>query len=310
MGNSFMNLDFFTSIAFSTIRVSTPIIYAALGGLISMKAGMTNLALEGTMLTSALIGVIVSAYTQSAFLGFIGAIIGGVFISLVISYMALKLDADLVLTCIAANLMASGGTVFLMFLVCNDKGTTIDLKSLTLPSIHIPIIKDIPILGPIISGHNIMTYFAFICVIIVYYLVYKTPIGLRIRAVGENPKASESVGVDVQRIKIIALVLSGVFAAFGGAYMSMGYISWFARDMIAGRGFIGISAMNLGNATPVGSLIASLIFGAADAIANVLQSLKIPVEFVQMIPYVSTLIGLVIFSIINERKSTQRRATK
>ena len=133
-----------------------------------------------------------------------------------------------------------------------------------------------------------MTYLSLICVLLVYILVYKTAIGLRIRAVGENPNAAESVGINVIKIKFIALMISGVLAALGGAYMSMGYVSWFSRDMVAGRGFIGLAAQNLGGAEPIPTLLAALAFGIADAMSNILQSLRVPAEFVQVIPYVTT----------------------
>lgn len=301
-----MDMAIIANFAFSIIRVSTPIIYASMGALISRKAGLTNMAIEGIMLVSALTGVIVSAFSQSVGMGFIAGVVGGSLIAFFIAYISLRLKADMVLTCISANLMASGLTIVAMFLASGDKGTSSKLRSLVLPNIKIPILDGIPFIGKILSNHNIMTYFAFICVFAVYFLIYKTPLGLRIRASGENPHASESVGINVEKIQIISFVISGVFAAFGGIYMSMGYVSWFARDMVAGRGFIGLSAMNLGNATPIGSLIASLIFGSADVASYSLQALKVPAEFVQMTPYVSTIIGLVVFSIIREKKTKKK----
>lgn len=297
-----MNMELIAGYIFSIIRVSTPIIFAAMGALISRKAGLTNMALEGIMLISALTGVIISIFTHSLFLGCMGAVVSGILFSFFIAYISLKLKADMTLACIAANLMASGLTIVVMFIATNDKGTTSNFKSLVVPSIRIPIIDSIPFFGTILSNHNAMTYFAFLCVFAVYFMIYKTPLGLRIRSVGENPDASESVGIDVEKVQILSFVISGIFGAFGGIYMSMGYVSWFARDMIAGRGFIGLSAMNLGNGTPIGSLLASLLFGSAEVASYSLQSLKIPAEFVQMVPYVATIIGLVVFSIIRERK--------
>lgn len=301
-----MDMAYVTSIIYSIIRVATPIIFAAMAALISRKAGMTNMAIEGIMLISALTGVIISAFTQSVALGFVGAVIIGMLFALFIAYISLKLKADMTLTCIAANLMASGLTIVIMFLASGDKGTSSKLKSLVMPSVKIPILDSIPFFGAILSNHNIMTYFAFLCVFLVYFLVFRMPFGLRMRSVGENPNASESVGVNVERTKIISFVISGLFAAFGGIYMSMGYVSWFARDMVAGRGFIGLSAMNLGNGSPVGSLLAALLFGSADVASYSLQSLRVPAEFIQMIPYVATIIGLVVFSIIRERKTKKR----
>lgn len=296
-----MDMNMLTSIAYSVIRVSTPIIFAAMAALISRKAGLTNMAVEGIMLISAIVGVVVSAFTQNLVLGFVFALIAGVLFSFFLAYLSLKLKADMVLTCIAANLLASGLSVVIMFLASGDKGTSSKLQSLVMPQIRLPIIESIPFIGAVFSNHNIMTYLAFLSVFAVHFFVYKTPTGLRIRSVGENPNASESVGINVEQVQIMSFVISGFIGSLGGIYMSMGYVSWFARDMVAGRGFIGLSAMNLGNASPLGSLIASLIFGSADVASNSLQALKIPAEFVQMIPYLSTIVGLVVFSIIREK---------
>lgn len=294
--DSILNLNFIASFLFSVIRVSTPIIYASLGALIAQRSGVINLAIEGVMLVSALAGVLGSYFTNSIWVGLLCGILAGILMSLLLGYTVIIMKSNLILTCVALNLMASGGTVFLMYLITQDKGTTTSLASGRMPNINIPILKDIPFIGDIFSGHSLMTYLALISVVVVSYFLWKTPLGLRIRAVGENDKAAESVGINSQAIKLIALALSGAFAGLGGVYMSMGYLSWFAKEMVSGRGFIGLSAMNLGNATPSGSFFASLVFGFSDAVSNVLQSIKIPVEFIQMIPYVATIIGLVYYS--------------
>lgn len=296
-----------TSFLFSIIRVSTPITFAALASLMTKKAGITNIAVEGIMLIAALTGVLVSASTTSAALGLLGAIISGIVISLILGFFAIKWDTDMYLAGIATNIMATGGTVFVLFMASGDKGVSTSLASKSLPNIELPLIGDLPVIGEILSGHNILTYVSFIAVILVYVLLYKTATGLRIRSVGENPKSAESVGVSVDKIKMISLVLSGILSAIGGSYLSMGYVSWFARGMTAGRGYIGMSAMNLGNATPIGTFLGSLLFGFAEALSMAMQSLKIPVEFVQMMPYLITILGLIFFSIIRDRKEKNNK---
>ena len=281
---------------FSILRLSTPIIFAGLAALITDRAGVMNIGLEGIMLSSALLGVIGSAFTQSALIGLICAIATGVLMGSIMAYFSLKLKTDIILTGIAINLLSSGGTVFLLYSVAKDKGMSTSLASLTMPVVQIPIIQSIPILGPMISGHNVLTYLAFILVGVVWLLLYKTSLGLKIRVVGENPDAAESVGINVKKIQYTALAISGALAAMGGAYMSMGYMDKFARDMTAGRGFIALAAEALGRGTPVGTLAASLVFGAADALGSNLQVLDIPVQFIQMMPYLFTIIGLVIYS--------------
>lgn len=292
-----LGIVFSTTFGYAVLRITTPILFAALAALISDRAGVINISLEGTMLTSALTGVIVSAFTQSAFLGLLGAVIAGILVSLILAYFSLDLKTDIILTGIALNLLASGGTVFLLFLVAHDKGISISLKSKVIPQIVLPLIEKIPVLGPIVSGHNILTYAALLFVLVVYIFLYKTPLGLKIRAVGENPNAADSVGISVKKTQYTALIISGLLAGLAGAYMSMGYVSWFSRDMTAGRGFIALAAEAMGRGTPLGTLLASLLFGLADALSNSLQALRVPAEFVQMIPYAATIIGLVVYSI-------------
>ena len=173
-----------------------------------------------------------------------------------------------------------------------------------MPVIQLPFIKSIPVLGDILSGHNLLTYLAFLFTVLVWILLYRTPLGLRIRVVGENISAAESVGIPVKKVQFIALAISGVLASMGGAYMSMGYMDKFARDMTAGRGFIALAAEALGRATPLGTLIASLFFGMVDALSSNLQILNVPVQFVQMLPYVCTIVGLVIYSAIKGRNKS------
>lgn len=293
----FFDIIFSVEFGYAILRVTTPILFAAMGALISDKAGVINIALEGIMLIAALTGVIFSAMTQSAFLGLFAAVLIGALVGMLLAYFALNLKTDVILSAIAINLIASGGTVFIMFLVAGDKGISSSLASMVLPKLNLPLVQDIPVLGSILSGHNVLTYVAILSVIVMQYFLYRTPLGLRIRAVGENSKAADSVGISVRKTQYIALTLSGMMAGFGGAYMSMGYVSWFSKDMTAGRGFIALAAEAMGGATPIGAFLTSLLFGFFDALSNSLQSLRIPAEFVQMIPYAATVVGLVIYAI-------------
>lgn len=290
------SISFLTSLLFSTIRLSTPLIFSSMGGLITRKSGSNNIALEGTMLISAMAGAVFSAYAQNLFLGLLGAMMSGLLISVFMGFMSLKMSADMTLTGISINRLADGLTIFIIFLLVGDKGTTIKLPSLTFPTVNIPIIQDIPFLGSVISGHNLLTYVAFLVVVAVWFLIYKTPLGLQIRAVGESEKAAESVGINVIGIKILAFALTGAICSLGGAYMSMGYLSWFSASMIAGRGFIGMSAMNLSNARPFRTMFIAIMFAFVDALAMTLQTLNLPAEPLQMLPYLITIIALIIFA--------------
>ena len=296
---------FSADFVYSVLRLTTPILLAGLGALITDRAGVMKIGLDGSLLCAALAGVIGSAMTQNAFLGFLFALLVGMALGLLMAYFAIHLKTDMVLTGIAMNLLASGGTVFVLYAVANDKGMSTSLKSLTMPVINIPFIQDIPVIGTVISGHNLLTYLALISVAAMWILLYKTPLGLRIRVVGENSHAAESVGIHVKKVQYIALAISGILAAMGGAYMSMGYMDKFARDMTAGRGFIALAAEALGRGTPVGTLLSSLVFGTADALGSNLQVLDIPVQFVQMLPYVFTVVGLVLYSAMKHKHLTK-----
>ncbi len=297
---SFFSIDFFGTI----LRVMTPLLFPAIGVAISELAGSINIALEGIMLMAAFFGVIVSAFTGSLWLALLAGIAAGVFMGAMLGYFHLKLKADIILAAIALNMFAAGITIFLLFLFAGDKGSTSSLTSLVFPDVNLPALAAIPVLGKMLNGHNILTYVAFLSVFVFYVLMFKTPLGLRIRAVGQNPDAAESVGINVNRVKMYALMLSGFFGALGGLYLSMGYVSWFARDMTAGRGFIAIAAATLGGHLPVGTMFASLLFGFVNAIAIYMSSLNVPSVLIQMIPYLVTLIALTAFAIRANRKKT------
>lgn len=294
-------LDWFANFGFSTLRLSTPLIFAALAAAISQKAGMLNMALEGMMLSAALGGVVFAGMTGNVWIGLLGAIVVSVIVGWVIAFANLSGKTDLYLTCIAVNLAATGGTVFAMYLITGEKATTsAAIRAYTLPSITIPLIDKIPLIGPMISGHNILTYFAFISVFLVWFFLYKTRLGLRMRAVGENPQAASSVGINVKKIGYISFLYAGVLCGFGGAFMSMGWVSFFMKNMVNGRGYIGLSAMNIAEGNPIGSAIAAVFFGFSDALATTLkgQGGTFPTEFLDMIPYAATIIALVVISSI------------
>ena len=301
-----LGLIFCESFVFSVFRLTTPILLATLASVISERAGVGNITMEGTMLISAFIGVVVSAYTQSAWLGFGAALVIGGLVGYLLSYIIFKMKVNDILAGLAINLIGSGGTVFLLFALTGVRGISTSLSSKVMPSVDIPLIKDIPVLGNIISGHNIITYFSFIAVFIIYFLMFKTKLGLRLRAVGENPDAAKSVGINVYKTKSTALVIAGVLSGLGGAYMSMGYVSWFAKNITAGRGWIGIASAAMSGQHPVLGMFSAIFFGIADAVANTLQTINLPSQLVLMIPYVMTLIAMCIYAYCRLRKNKKK----
>jgi len=301
-----IDYSFIVDFLFMWIRVATPILLASLGAVICQKTGVVNLGLDGIMLISALFGVLGSAWGGNLFWGIVAGVGSAVIVSAVFAYFHLILKANAVLCGTAVNTIAAGLTVFALQLATGEKGSSSSIKSYSFPTVNIPIIKDIPVLGDVISGHNAITYFAFLMVIVISIFLYRTPMGLRMRAVGENPNAASSVGQNVIKIRFLSIVLCGVLVGLGGMYLSMGYLSMFTRDMVAGRGFIALAACAMGQATPIGALISSMVFSFFDGLSNILQLLQIPSEFVQMLPYVATILGLTIYSIQKIRMKNKK----
>ena len=175
--------------------------------------------------------------------------------------------------------------------------------------IYIPLIKDIPFIGKIISGQSLLTYIAVLCVFIVWFLLYKTRIGLRIRSVGENPKAAESVGISVTKVGYISFLLCGLFAGLSGTFLSMSWVTFFMKNMVNGRGYIGLSAQNMAKGSPIGSSLVSLLFGATNSLSTTLKSQSnFPTEFLETIPYLATIIAIIVTSLytVNRQRKIEK----
>lgn len=301
--------DFVFSAAFvnAVIRMSTPLIFVSMAAVLGAKANILCVAYEGMMLFAALGGVIGSALTQNLFVGMISGVLSGCLIAGLFAYFVLVLKTKDMLVGLALNTLGSGGTIFMLYVMSGQKASSISMNSLQFPTVNIPGLENIPVLGEVLSGHNLLTYLAYLSVILVFILLYKTPLGLRIRSVGENPHAAESVGTDVVKIKIIALMIGGVLASFGGMFMSMGYTPYFTRDMMNGRGFNGIAAQNLGAGHPILTMLCAILFGAADAFGIALQTSRLPPQLASLAPYITTLVGLVIIGQAR-RKQAEKHA--
>ena len=257
------------------------------------------------MLICALTGVVVSAFTQSLFWGAVAGIAIGVAFSLLLGFFVMKMGADPIITGIAINLAAVGGTTFVLYAITGDQTISSALNSAVFPTVEIPFIKEIPFLGEIISGHNILTYVAFLLIVVLQVLLRKTSIGNRIRAVGENENAANVVGIDVNKTKVISLILSGVIASLGGMFLSMGYMSMFTANMTAGRGYMAMATDAMAASNPIAGMAASFIYGMADALAIYLQQSSIPAEFVRMIPYLFIIITCAVFTYIRRKRAKE-----
>lgn len=308
--DNIFGLIFSESFLFSVFRLTTPILLATLSSVISERAGVGNITMEGTMLISAFVGVVVSAWTGSAWIGFLVAVLIGGATGYILSYIIFKMKVNDILAGLSINLLGSGGTVFLLYALTGVRGISSSLSSKVMPSVNIPVIKDIPVLGAVISGQNIVTYMAFIAAFVIWFLLFRTSLGLRIRAVGENPDAAKSVGISVFKTKSIALVIAGILSGMGGAYMSMGYVSWFVKNITAGRGWIGIAAAAMSGQHPILGMVSALLFGVADSIANTLQTINLPSQLVLMIPYVVTIVAMCLYAWYAQKKKQNEKAAK
>lgn len=274
------------SLLFATIRSATPLIFAALGGLFSERSGVINIALEGLMLAGAFTAAVVTLQTHSPYLGFIAGLGAGAALAFVYALACIKFEADQVVAGMAINFLMIGLPALISGVIYDSTGST--------P--QIPLENKMPMISNSLSWGSIL---AFALVPACWYVLYKTPFGLRLRSVGENPAAADAAGVNVTKLRYTAVVISGVLAAAGGAYLSTGQSSLFTKQMTAGRGFIALAALILAKWKPVPVLLACLFFGFTEALTITIQGLVklpsgegIPVQFIEMIPYVLTIIVL------------------
>lgn len=294
-----------TDFWFAVIRSMTPMIFATMAISIAAKSGVVNIAVEGTMLMAALTGVVISAYTKSLLLGMLSGMAIGVCSALLLGFFIMRMKANPIVTGIAINLAALGGTTFVLYVLTGDKSISSSLSSCVFPNWEIPLIKNIPVVGDILSGHSCLTYIAIIVVVLLSILLKKCPLGLKIRAVGENQAASEAVGINTNRIKVIALAMSGLIASLGGMFLSMSYLSMFTANMTAGRGYMAMATDAMAASNPFGGFVASFIYGFADSLAIYMQQSNIPPEFVRMFPYLFIIVICSVFSFVRRKKNKE-----
>ncbi|MEO8648425.1 MAG: ABC transporter permease [Acidobacteriota bacterium] len=277
---------FLLILLFSTIRTATPLIFAALGGMFSERAGVINIALEGLMLSGAFTAAVVTYELNNPYLGFAAGIVSGAVLALVFAVAVIKFEADQVVAGFAVSMLMLGLPAVISARLYDSAGSTQQIaKEFLLPDYY--------------NRLSIVSILAFVLVPLCWYVLYKTPFGLRLRAAGENPAAADAAGINVIRLRYVAVVLSGVLAAGGGAYLSIGQSSLFTRGMTAGRGYIALAALILAKWKPVPVLFSCLFFGFTEALSIQMQGVvkfpsgeDIPVQFIQIIPYLLTIIVL------------------
>lgn len=276
----------------STLRMATPLIFAGLGGVFSERSGVVNIGLEGMMVMGAFFAVFGSYATGSPVVGILFAAIAGGLLALIHGFLSIHLRADQIISGTAINLFATAFASFLIFKIFKKGGQTDIVTGL---SYNIPeAIKGIPVVGLFIAGLNWFVILAIIFVFVSEFVLFKTALGLRIRAVGEHPKAADTLGISVYKIRYLCVILSGILAGIGGATLSLGMTPVYKEGMVSGRGFIALAAMIFGNWKPKGTMWACLLFAFGNALEINAQSLalNIPTEIYSMIPYVLTMLAL------------------
>ncbi|MCY0902288.1 MAG: ABC transporter permease [Firmicutes bacterium] len=274
----------------STLAMATPLALPALGGTFSERTGVVNIAMEGNMLVGAFFGVMIAAATHSSWLGLLAGALAGGILSLSLAWAAIRLQADQVVVGMAVNLFAAGITAFLFNTIYGPNGTPPNTPFL--PTVTIPGLYQIPFIGPILGQQNVLVYIMLLLVVVSHYVLFHTTLGLRMRAVGEHPEASDTVGINVARLRYLGVFLGGLLAGLGGVFLSIGLLNSFDVGMTDGRGYIALAAMIFGKWTPLGSLGAALLFGFATALSFALQGIGISSNLVAMLPYALTIIAL------------------
>ena len=276
----------------STILLSVPLVLGAFSGVLSESGGVVNIGIEGMMLMGAMTGSVVGSVTKNIWLGLIAAILSAVLLALLHAVLSIRYKVNQIISGTVINIFATGMTTYLSEKLLQP------LQYLNqpplFPRIAIPVLADIPILGPVLFNQNIFVYAMFIALIVLQIALFSTRWGLRLRSVGEHPKAADTLGINVFKTRYMAVLLSGAMAGFAGAYFTLGSVGHFDEVMTSGKGFIGLAAMIFGNYTPIGAFLAGLLFGFADALGSKLQILGslISPYFMAMLPYIVTMIAL------------------
>jgi simple sugar transport system permease protein len=280
----------------ATLVAATPLTLGAMCGILCERSGIINIAIEGMMLWGAFTAIAFASIFDNLWMGVLGASLVGGAMAALHAWLSIRFKVDQIISGTVINILAAGGTRFLNLRILEPAGLSapgsFDLVS-------IPVLSDIPIIGPILFENQPIVYIMLILLVVVNYVIFKTPWGLRMRACGEHPRAADTVGIHVNRMRYISVIVGGLIAGIGGAYFSLGIVGTFEDNMTRGQGFVALAAMIFGNWNPVGGFLAALLFGFADALQVKMQILQpvlpiinqpIPPEFLQMAPYILTII--------------------
>jgi general nucleoside transport system permease protein len=300
------NSPFSIPLVHNAVDIMTPFLLAGIGGLFTELAGMLNIALEGLILTGAFFSVIFAAATGSLFLGILIGILCAMLLAALFGAITLGLRANVFITGLATNLFASGFTIVLAYQLFKTKGVIQFPNISRLPVFTVPpFLQRIPLLGDLLFGHNVIVYLTWAIVVLAAIVIYRTPFGLRLRGTGLNPATISSLGLDPRRYQFAGILISGFTCGLAGAMLTI-ELSAFVPEISSGRGWIALVAIYLGNKTPWGIFIASFVFGLAESFSNYAQgAIKIPVDFILALPYVITVVAMILYSIWRHARSNK-----
>ena len=281
------------SLVGGSVLLAVPLTFGALGGVIGERAGVVNIAIESQLLFGAFGAAILGSLTHNPFVGLVAAVVGGVLVALVLGVFTITYKVDQVIVGVVLNVLVYGLTDFLYSKVLVPSGTTLNTTT-RFQKIAIPGLSDIPVLGPALFRQTILVYLMYVAVPAVWFALYRTRWGLRLRAVGEHPQAADTVGIKVERTRYRALAIAGAVVGIGGAFYTVVSISSFGREMTAGAGYIALAAVIFGKWDPVRAALAALLFGAATNLQGTLSVVGAPVpsQFMLMLPYVVTILAV------------------
>lgn len=285
------------SLLAGALSLSVPLVFGALGGVIGERAGVVNVAIEAQLLLGAFAAAIMSSITKNAFVGLIGAMIGGVIVAFVLAAFAIKYLVEQVIVGVVLNVLIGGLTTFLYGIWVEPHAAQLNTPA-TFPAWKVPLLGDIPIIGPVLFNQSAIVYIMYVAVAVVTFALYRTRWGLRLRAVGEYPKAADTVGIKVNPTRFWNVLLAGAVVGIGGAYFTLVSVPHFTENMTGGLGFIALAAVIFGRWDPLRATFAALLFGFAQNLQNTLTVLEAPVpkEFMYMLPYVVTIIAVAAFA--------------
>ena len=297
----------FSSVTFaSTLRTSTPLILAAVGGCYGNKAGIFNIALESFILISAFFATWGSYAAANAYVGLLCGILAGFVCAIIFSIFVFHLGSDGMVVSIAMNLGAWGFTTLMMSAIFDARGSFVDPRIISLPAFDIPGLGAIPFVSDVFNNHNILVYFSIVSIALMWIIMYKTPFGLRVSGVGINAAAAEATGTNMLSLQWAASFITGLFCGMAGAVLPLGGTSVFTENMSAGRGFLAVAAILLAKGNPLVAGLTCVLFAYTDALTVGLENLGIPSQLVQTLPYVATILVLLAFNI---KQFTGRRSS-